>query len=309
MHNKIGLGMVLCLFAGATAALAAAPRGRHVKASLIAETDAVRPGQPLVAGLRLQMEPGWHTYWLNPGDAGLPTKARWQLPEGFSAGELQWPRPGRFMTGPLVSYGYEHEVLLPVEIQVPPTLSSSSVRLSARVSWLECREVCLPGKAELELSLPVRAEASPGPAAALFEEARRRLPRADEAWGFSASARGGSIELAVSPPRGTTLEEAYFYPLTRRVLDYSKPQALRRSGAGYRLDLPLDPKGQAVDRLEGVLVGETPKGALAVEVDVELAAPSAALVLSTRTPGQTRRPGTASLTRSQGGSEGVHLMR
>jgi thiol:disulfide interchange protein DsbD len=271
MHNKIGTGVVLCLFAGAAAPLAAAPRGRHVKASLVAELDAVRPGQPLVAGLRLQMDPGWHTYWLNPGDAGLPTKARWQLPEGFAAGELQWPRPGRFMTGPLVSYGYENEVLLLVEIQVPSTVSSSSVRLAARVSWLECQEVCLPGKADLELSLPVQAEASPGPAAGLFEGARRRLPRADQGWGFSASAGPGSIELAVTPPRGTTLEEAYFYPATRRVLDYSKPQGLRRSGTGYRLDLPLDPRGKPVDRLEGVLVGRTPKGPVALQVDVGLA--------------------------------------
>jgi DsbC/DsbD-like thiol-disulfide interchange protein len=279
MHDKIGMGVALCLIG--SAALAAAPRGRHVKASLVAESDAVRPGQPLVAGLRLQMEPGWHTYWLNPGDAGLPTKAGWQLPEGFSAGELQWPRPERFMTGPLVSYGYEHEVLLPVEIQVPPTLSSSTVRLTAQVSWLECQEVCLPGKAELELSLPVRAEAVPGPAAALFEEARRRLPRADEAWGFSASAGPDSVELAVRPPRGTTLEEAYFYPVTRRVLDYSKPQALHREGAGYRLGLPLDPRAKPVDRLRGVLVGKTPKGPVAIAVEVGLAARSAVLGLST----------------------------
>jgi thiol:disulfide interchange protein DsbD len=269
MPKKTGVGVALVLFVGTAAALAA-PRGRHVKASLVSELDAVRPGQPLVAGLRLQMDPGWHTYWLNPGDAGLPTKARWQLPEGFSAGELQWPRPGRFMTGPLVSYGYEHEVLLPVEIQVPSTISSSSVRLAARVSWLECQEVCLPGKAELELSLPVKAEAAPGPAAPLFEEARRRLPLAGEGWGFSASTRPGSIELTVSPPQGATLEEAYFYPVTRRVLDYSKPQALRRSGAGYRLDLALAPNGKSVDRLDGVLVGKTPKGPLALQVDVEL---------------------------------------
>jgi thiol:disulfide interchange protein DsbD len=281
MPRRIGVGVALCLFIGSPPTVAA-PRGRHVKASLVAELDAVRPGQPLVAGLRLQMEPGWHTYWVNPGDAGLPTKARWELPAGFSVGELQWPRPGRFMTGPLVSYGYEHEVLLPVEIQVPSTVSSSAVRLVARVSWLECQEVCLPGKAELELSLPVRAVASPGPAARLFEETRRRLPRADEAWGFTGSARSGTIELTVSPPRGSSLEEAYFYPVTRRVLDYSKPQTLRRSGPGYRLELPFDPRGKAVDRLEGVLVGQTPKGPRALQVEVGLAAPAATLGHSTR---------------------------
>ena len=276
MHLRIGAVVVLCVFAGVGAG-DAAPRGRHVKASLVAEPSAAQPGRPLVAGLRLQMDPSWHTYWRNPGDAGLPTRVKWELPEGFSAGELQWPHPMRFNTGPLVSYGYEQEVLLPVEIQVPTTLSSPDVHLTARVSWLECQEICLPGKAELSLSLPVRENASPGPAAALFEDARRRLPRRDQAWEFSASAAAGSIGLSVSPPRDTTLDEAYFYPVTRRVLDYSKPQALRPSGGGYRLDLPRDPKGAGIERLQGVLVGRTATGPLALEVDVTFATESAAL--------------------------------
>ncbi len=136
MHGGIAAIVASSLLAAAGTAQAA-PRGRHVEVSLVAEADAVRPGQMLVAGLWLQMDAGWHTYWRNPGDAGLPTRANWDLPEGFAAGELQWPPPIRFNTGPLVSYGYEHEVLLPVEIQVPATLPSNEVRLSARVSWLE----------------------------------------------------------------------------------------------------------------------------------------------------------------------------
>ena len=276
MHGGIAAIVASSLLAAAATAQAA-PRGRHVKVSLVAETDSIRPGQTLVAGLRLQMDSGWHTYWRNPGDAGLPTKAKWDLPEGFAAGELQWPRPNRFNTGPLVSYGYEHDVLLPVEIQVPDTLLSNEVRLSARVSWLECEEVCLPGKAELALALPVRSNPAPGPAAALFEKTRKQMPEKDTAWGLSATSGEGSIALAVSPPQGTTLDEAYFYPVTRRVLDYSKPQALHPSGGGYRLDLPLDPRGKPVERLEGVLVGQTAKGAVALQVDVKLAPLSAAL--------------------------------
>jgi len=306
MHLKIGAAVVLCVLVG-VAAGDAAPRGRHVKASLVAEKDAVQPGKPLVAGLRLQMDPSWHTYWRNPGDAGLPTRVKWELPERFSAGELQWPHPMRFNTGPLVSYGYEHEVLLPVEIQVPTGLSSPNLNLTARASWLECQEICLPGKAELSLSLPVRENASPGPAAALFEDARRRLPRRDQAWRFSALAAAGSIGLSVSPPRDATLEEAYFYPVTRRVLDYSKPQALQASGGGYRLELPRDPKGAGVERLEGVLVGRTATGPLALEVGVTLATKSVALELDSGRLGQPLSR--ASARRSQGGSEGVHSMR
>jgi DsbC/DsbD-like thiol-disulfide interchange protein len=243
--------------------------GRHVRTSLVAETDAVVPGQPLVVGFHLRMDPGWHTYWRNPGDSGLPTKARWELPEGFSAGELQWPRPIQFHTGPLVSYGYAHEVLHAVQIHVPASVGPGEVRLAARLSWLECKEACLPGKAELTLTLPVRAKARPGPQAALFEEARRLLPRAEPGWSFAAAARAASIDLTVRPPRGTALSRAYFYPVPRRLLDYSKPQPLAPVKGGYRLELSRDPNGAAsVESLTGVLVVKTADDERAIEVDV-----------------------------------------
>jgi thiol:disulfide interchange protein DsbD len=273
MH-KLGRGaaavglVALGLLAGSGTGGEAASRGRHVKARLVAETDAVVPGVPLQAGVHLVMDPGWHTYWRNPGDAGLPTKAKWTLPEGFSAAELQWPWPGRFNTGPLVSFGYEKEVLLPVEIRVPQDLGAKSVTLSAKVSWLECEQICLPGKAELSLTLPVAASAAPGPVAKLFAAARDRLPAATDQWGISTSVEPASIELTVTPPGGGALEEAYFYPVTRKVLDYSKPQALRSKGARSTLVLPRDPKGKPVDRIEGVLVGRTGDGPVALEVDM-----------------------------------------
>jgi DsbC/DsbD-like thiol-disulfide interchange protein len=271
MHREIVGLLALSVVATAGASLVTPTPARHVSASLVAETEAVTPGRPLMTGLRLQMEPGWHTYWRNPGDSGLPTKIRWDLPEGFSAGEIQWPRPSRFNTGPLVSYGYHDEVLLPVEVEVPASLSSDDVHLKARVSWLECQEICLPGKADLELTLPVRSSAgAPGPSARLFDTARRELPRAGDGWRFSASAEGGTLALAVAPPRGTTVKDAYFYPVTRRVIDYSKPQDLRSSGERFTLVLPRDPNAVAVERLEGVLVGRTAGGTMTLAVEVAL---------------------------------------
>ena len=258
----------LCL--GATSVHAQAPAVRHVKASLVAETDAVRPGQPLTVGIRLEMEKGWHTYWRNPGDSGLSTRAKWDLPEGFAAGEIRWPYPIRFRTGPLVSFGYEHEVLLPVEIRVPPTISSGDVRIAARVDWLECLEACVPGRAELSLSLPVRA-AAPGPHAALFAEARRRLPTREPDWRFTVSPSPSALRLIARTPRGAALREAYFYPATPRLLDHAKPQVLTREGATHRLDLPRDPNGTLVERLAGVLVAETGSRTVAVEVDAPVA--------------------------------------
>jgi thiol:disulfide interchange protein DsbD len=262
---------VVGLALGVPGASARSSPPRHVKASLVAESDAVRPGQPLTLGIRLEMEKGWHTYWRNPGDSGLPTRARWNLPPGFAAGEIRWPSPIRFATGPLVSYGYEHDVLLPVEIQVPTALATSDVRIAARVDWLECLEACLPGRADVSLTLPVRATAGPGSQAALFAEARRRLPKKDPTWRFSALSAAGGVSLVVRPPRGVALREAYFYPATPRVLDHAHPQTLTRERASHRLALARDPNGAPTDRLTGVLVADTGASAFAVEVDVPLA--------------------------------------
>jgi len=244
--------------------------GRHVKASLVAEADTARPGQPLTVGIRLEMEKGWHTYWRNPGDAGLPTRVKWDLPEGLTAGEIQWPYPARFSTGPILSYGYEHEVLLPVEVRVPASIGRGNLRVAGRVDWLECQEACLPGKAEVTLTLPVGAASAPGPHAALFTEARRRLPAKDPSWRFAVSPLGQGLGLAVRPPRGQVLREAYFYPVTPRVVDYARPQELERDGGAYRLTLGRDPNGAPSGRLAGVLVAGTGSGTVALEVDVPL---------------------------------------
>jgi thiol:disulfide interchange protein DsbD len=252
------------------AALAQEPVRSHVKATLLAEADAVRPGQPLLLGIRLEMEEGWHTYWKNPGDSGLATRVRWQLPQGFEAGEIQWPRPLRFSTGPLVSYGYERDVLLLVEVKAPPTVAGREVRLAGRVDWLECLEACIPGKAELALTLPVRPASAPGPHAALFAEARRRLPMKDAGWRFAARPGGDGFLLDVRPPRGTTLREAWFYAAAPRVVDHAGPQTLAREGAAHRLSVPRDRNG-SVERLSGVLVAETEDGTRALDVDVPLA--------------------------------------
>jgi len=272
MRSPLGFGLLVGVMAAGP--VAAQPAGgRHVKASLVAESDAVVPGKPLVVGFHLEMEPGWHTYWRNPGDSGLPTKVKWDLPAGLTGGELEWPRPIRFLTGPLVSYGYEHEVLHPVEIHVAPSVSAGEVRIAARLSWLECREACLPGKADLTLTLPVGDTARPGPAAPLFARARRTIPRPDRGWTVGAAVTDAAIDLSIHPPRGAELHEAYFYPFPRRVLDYSKPQALTAAAGGYRLELARDPNGERdLGRLAGVLVGRTASGDAAVELDVPVKA-------------------------------------
>lgn len=127
-----------------------------VRAELHADTAAIIPGRTFTAGLLMRLAPGWHTYWQNPGDSGMPTRIDWQLPPGFRAGDIQWPIPVKTIEeGDLWTYAYHDEVMLLVEITPPAQLPEKQVTLKARASWLVCEKICIPGDADLTLTLPV----------------------------------------------------------------------------------------------------------------------------------------------------------
>jgi thiol:disulfide interchange protein len=149
----------------------------HVQAELVAEHVALTPGSNWVA-LRLAPEPGWHTYWREPGDTGLPTTIAWTLPQGFAAGAIQWPQPETFRLGEETTYGYSRETLHLVQVDVPAAAAGRDATLAALATWLVCNDTCIPGKAQLELRLPVRnAQAAPSGWAQAFIETRSRLPQ------------------------------------------------------------------------------------------------------------------------------------
>jgi thiol:disulfide interchange protein/DsbC/DsbD-like thiol-disulfide interchange protein len=147
-----------------------------VRASLLADTTAVVPGKPFLVGLRLQMEPHWHTYWQYSGDAGLPTKITWQLPAGFTAGPIQWPLPEKISSaGDIENYGYSDEVLLLTEITPPAQVAPGNLTFKAKAEWLVCAQICVPGSKELDLTLPSGGTPQPDNAA-LFAKYRALLP-------------------------------------------------------------------------------------------------------------------------------------
>jgi thiol:disulfide interchange protein len=165
----------------------------HVRVSLLAEVSAVSPGEPFWVAVRLEHDPGWHTYYKEPGDSGLPTKIIWVLPEGFSAGPIRWPVPQRIELPPLVNYGYEGEAALLVLITPPAQIAGETVPLSAQVRWLECQEACVPGQADVSLSLPV-SESPVEPSiemALFFGEARALLEKEPKPLAGAAAPPGG----------------------------------------------------------------------------------------------------------------------
>jgi thiol:disulfide interchange protein DsbD len=151
-----------------------------VTARLVSEVDAVAAGRPFQVAVDIRMAEGWHTYWENGGDAGLPTTIEWTLPEGFEAGPLLWPVPHRYEeAGDLVTFGYAERVLLLTEITPPSALDAEAVTLAARVDWLQCKDICIPGGSDLRLVLSVAAEPIPAgePVVRDFAAVREELPR------------------------------------------------------------------------------------------------------------------------------------
>lgn len=159
----------------------------HTEAKLVLATAAARPGDMIWAGVDLKMDAGWHTYWKNAGAAGLPTKIEWQLPPGVTAGEIEWPLPQIIPPTEVITYGYEHEVVLLVPLTLATNLNPGPLVLKADVSWLECKEQCVPGSAKVEATLNIGSETKISANAAMIESWRGRVPKAGNIFPFRAA--------------------------------------------------------------------------------------------------------------------------
>ena len=256
----------------------------HSDAQLVAEVQSVRPGESFEVGLWMTMEPDWHSYWINPGDAGMPTEVQWRLPEGFEAGPIRWPFPERIDQPPLASYGYSHEVLLPMQITPPADFQGESVTLEGTAVWLICADICLPAEQEVSLTLPV-GEAAPeaDPAwADAFAATRNTYPAAVEGWNVHATATetGYRLEMTQSGDGAVgfsaDLSGAFFFVDEKAVLQHAEVQEFRKTGNGYTVDLlASDFATEIPTRLSGALVlreGETWDGihrALTVDAPID----------------------------------------
>jgi len=206
--------------------------GEHVDAQLIAETTTAVPGEILWTALRLDHIQNWHTYWINPGDAGKPTEITWQLPAGVTAGAIVWPTPERFeLPAELVDFGYTGEVFLLVPLSVPADFSAASLSVSADVVWLECEEICIPSGAKLNLTVPVDAQSL----AVLdsswqygFVQTRASQPRADITLDASFSIAAGAIEVLVQATENIFegASAVTFIPDEHRIFDYNAEQQI-----------------------------------------------------------------------------------
>jgi len=221
------------LFAAAASAVETVPaqvHSDHISVSLLSEHDALVPGTSAWFGLRLQHDAHWHSYWINPGDSGLPTRLTWQLPEGFSAGEIAWPVPKRFNVGELFNFGYDGDVVLPVQIEVPANATGDSAHVEVQAKWLVCQEECIPGKATLGMDLPLRA-VSVGSAAADAIDAARHAQAQHGLWKATAKLVDNRIEVTL---RGANLGDGQgidAFAVDSKVIANAAPRVEQRDGA------------------------------------------------------------------------------
>jgi len=247
-----------CLLAlGPAVALAAPVRADHVEADLIAENQGLVAGATNWVALRLEPEAGWHVYWLNPGDSGIPTSLKWSLPEGITAGAIQWPYPHAHNLGDLTNYGYGEETLHLVPLTLDKEWKAGkTATLKTEAKWLVCKDVCIPGKAELSLELPVVAQAQPEVAwTSAFAKARAELPQPAPGWTAHFAVADGSVTLGI---QGAPLQadKVEFFPEPNDLVNHAAPQRIEADPAsGLRLSQGLSSYFvEAPKELLGVLV-------------------------------------------------------
>jgi thiol:disulfide interchange protein DsbD len=235
-----------CLVALAVARPAAAASSadvEHLHVQLVVPAGELSPGESTPGGLYFKLEKGWHVYWQNAGDSGEPPHIKWTLPEGVSAGAMRFPAPTRLPLGPLMDFGYENEVLFPFDIDVAKTAKPGAVVLHAKVDWLVCREVCIPGKAELDVERAIPATGGEVVEVAadrdIFKRLGDRVPAplpADARAVFQATATG--FRLAVETGQRET--SAVFFPSDETVIDNPSPQIATPTAKGIVLELKKD---------------------------------------------------------------------
>lgn len=241
---------ILCLTAGAQAT---AVKAQHVTVDLVSEQRSVQPGAAFTLGLSFAIEQGWHLYWVNPGDAGLPPTVHWNLPDEITAREFQWPYPERVQLGSIVNYVYSGNLLLPINMQVG-SLKGKTVSLSADVKWLVCSDVCIPGKATLSLELPVSSNAPQNDPTqkAAFAESRTHIPKP-----FTGSTHtiDANQEFIIKVDHLELRAPAQFFPLIPNQIDNTSAPRIVSMGKG--MDIYLKKSDQLlkpVQQISGVLV-------------------------------------------------------
>ncbi|WP_293084704.1 protein-disulfide reductase DsbD domain-containing protein [Moorena sp. SIO3H5] len=229
----------------------------NVEVQLISEVINIQPGTPFWVGLHFNINPGWHTYWRNPGDSGLGATLKWTLPPGFEVGDIVWPYPQRLPLEPLMNFGYEEEVTLLSQITPPANLATpDALQLRVKADWLVCEVNCIPEEGTFNLTLPItsRPPLVNQNWAQVFEQARQTLPKPSP-WQVTVTIEPKDLTLQVDAPEmeEAQIQEVTFFPHQDGIISNPAPQIAELNQDGITLRLQ---RGylRKLDPITGVLV-------------------------------------------------------
>lgn len=226
--------------------LPAVAAARGIEPQLMAEGPAPAGGEVELA-IHMRPAAGWHGYWVNPGDAGLPMDVQWQLPKGFAVGPLRYPVPTRLEITNLMNYVFERDYAVLALLKVPSG-ARGVIPVRAHAHWLACTDkVCVPEQGDLSVDIPV---GSGTPNRAQFDAWRQALPQPIPTAGHF-EAQGGKLRVAIALPASIKVDEPYVFPLTDGPVDYDAKQEFRRSGD--LLIAELKQKGDVPRQFSGVV--------------------------------------------------------
>jgi thiol:disulfide interchange protein DsbD len=205
----------------------------YTTAELLSEVKQIQPGKPFWVLLRLTLKPGWHSYWINPGDSGLPPQIQWEMPEGFHATPIQWLAPERIPFGKLVNFGYHNESYHLIQITPPKDVGGQSQTLTAKTTWLVCKEICIPEEANLILTLPVHrgdGDAEWSEHQPLIQQLRGELPKILPT-PATIDLDGKNLILTINAPEFSDQKDQtlFFFPEEKGLIKNSTPQRWRIS--------------------------------------------------------------------------------
>jgi thiol:disulfide interchange protein len=283
------------ILAGWVCLAALTAHAAHTQVRLILSAEIARPGDTMLAGVDLKMEPGWHTYWKNPGAAGMATKIEWQLPPGVTAGDIQWPLPEKLPPAEVTTYGYDDEVVLLVPLKLAANLKSGPLDLKAKVSWLECKEACIPGSGSVEATLNIGNETKSSADAVTIESWQNKVPKSAanltvNAWWYdSTNVNPRSLLIQIKPPKSGAADffpdasdDFEIQPETKFTFDeYSNSTILKKFVKKFSGDWPKV--------ISGVLVTENGKLQTGVEVKLTVSdQATAGKTISAQTSSESR---------------------
>lgn len=215
------------------------------KAEIITTFTTIKPGESFWVAIKISLNPGWHTYWKNPGDAGLPPQVNWDLPKDFKVSDLRFMPPMRLVSNGLISFGYENETYLLAQITAPDTINTEKVSIKAKLNWLICKDSCIPQETTLQFDLGVDPKSSQrNPEGTMIDNLLKELPmNVREHGSFSID----DHNVVLSVPKSILLDpmnkapvpsgSVTFFPTIGRFIDYSVLPTIEDKGASLVLTL------------------------------------------------------------------------